>query len=281
MITADLHSHTLFSHARDSVADMASAASAAGMRIFGFSEHSPRPEGYNYTQEYRERLRAGFPTYLSEVKALRSRWEEAPEDNKPLRVLLGLEVDWFLAERPFIERMIASERSWDYLIGSVHFLGTWGFDDRKADWDILDDEACFSRYDAYFREEKNMAESGLMDIAAHPDLIKIFSVDRFNRWLDLPGSLDLVAEALAAIKKGGMCMEISAAGLRKPCSEIYPGPKIMAVAADLNLPISFASDGHCVEQLGWKFGELAAYARSFGYSSSRYYVGRQPFEQAF
>ena len=281
MITVDMHSHTLFSHAKDSAADMAAAAARAGMRVFGFSEHSPRAEGYNYTNEYRERLRAGFPEYLSQVKELRERWNKAPADAKPLRVLLGLEVDWMPNERPFIEQMIAREPSWDYLIGSVHFLGTWGFDDRQSDWDALDDDACHAKYDAYFSTLRTMAESRLMDIAAHPDLIKIFSADRFHAWIRRPEALRLIEDALKAIKESGMAMEVSAAGLRKPCAEIYPCPIIMQMAADMGIPISFASDSHCVEQVGWKFDELAAYARSFGYASSRYYVGRRPFDQPF
>ncbi len=281
MITVDMHSHTLFSHAKDSVAGMAAAAAKSGMRVFGFSEHSPRAEGYNYTNEYRERLRTGFPEYLSQVKELRERWNQAPDDAKPLRVLLGLEVDWMPNERSFIEHMIALEPSWDYLIGSVHFLGTWGFDDLKADWDILDDDACFAKYDAYFLTLKNMAESRLMDIAAHPDLIKIFSADRFHAWLKRTEALLRIEEALKAIKASGMSMEVSAAGLRKPCSEIYPCPAIMRMAADMDIPISFASDSHCVEQVSWKFDELAAYARLFGYKTSRYYVGRKSFDQAF
>ncbi|HIU18091.1 MAG TPA: histidinol-phosphatase [Candidatus Avidesulfovibrio excrementigallinarum] len=279
MITVDLHSHTHYSHGKDSVSDMAAAAAAAGMRILGFSEHSPRPNGYDYPQEYREQLKAGFPAYLSEVRALRERWENAPDNAKPLRVLLGLEMDWFSAERPFIERVAASE-PWDYLIGSVHFLGHWGFDASAGDWDVSD-EVCYERYDAYFRALADMAGSRIMNVAAHPDIIKIFSVDRFNAWLDDAGNMEKVRRALMAMKASGMAMEISAAGLRKPCAEIYPGPRIMRLAADLELPITFASDAHNVKQLGWNFDRLAEYARSYGYATSRYFVCRKAYDQAF
>ena len=279
MITVDLHCHTFYSHGKDSVPDMAAAAASAGMRILGFSEHSPRPEGYDYPQEYREQLKAGFPAYLSEVRILRDRWEAAPADAKPLRVLLGLEMDWFSAERSFIERVAASE-PWDYLLGSVHFLGHWGFDASAADWDVSD-EVCHERYTAYFQALAEMAASRLMNVAAHPDIIKIFSVDRFNAWLDDADNLEKVRHALVAIKEAGMAMEISAAGLRKPCAEIYPGPRVMRLAADLALPITFASDAHNVKQLGWNFDRLAEYAREYGYASSRYFVRRKAYDLAF
>jgi histidinol-phosphatase (PHP family) len=42
----------------------------------------------------------------------------------------------------------------------------------------------------------------------------------------------------------------------------------MAAAADLGLPIAFASDAHCVDTPAFAFAELARYAASFGYTYS-------------
>ncbi len=272
MITTDLHTHTVHSHGADTVKEMFLAAQACGLRRLGFSEHSPRPLGYDYPQEYREQLTKSFPIYLADVQALRS-------TKGTLEVLLGLEIDWLEKERPFIDAVINAE-PYDYLLGAVHFLGTWGFDATPADWDALDDEACFQHYHDYFLTLTAMAQSGVAQMAAHPDIIKIFSIDRFNAWLS-GDHLDLVRDALVAIRDNKMSMEVSAAGLRKPCAEIYPGPMIMQLAADLRVPIHFASDAHCTAHLGWKFSELATYAASFGYQTSRYYRDKQPYEILF
>ena len=261
MIKVDLHSHTRHSHARDSVADMAAAARRAGLRVLGFSEHSPRPEGYDYPREYRGHLQKGFPDYIAEVSALR----DAPSGDGP-RILLGLEVDWLDGQEAYL-RQLAKEHPYDYLIGGLHFLGHWGFDFSADDWTGLETGELHARYEAYYRGLAAMARSGLFRIAAHPDLIKIFSVSDFRAWL-ASGGLDLVRETLAAVRDNGMAMEVSSAGLRKPCAEIYPGPAIMRLAADLNVPISFASDAHAAEHVAWKFPELAAYAASFGYRKS-------------
>ena len=75
-------------------------------------------------------------------------------------------------------------------------------------------EERFHLYERYYRTMKVMAESRLFNIVAHPDLIKIFSVDDFRRWLSLPASMDLVGDALTAVRDAGMAMEISSAGLR-------------------------------------------------------------------
>ena len=58
MILRDLHTHTLYSHGRNTPAEMYAAAEAAGLRLYGFSEHSPRPQGYTYSHEYRSAARS-------------------------------------------------------------------------------------------------------------------------------------------------------------------------------------------------------------------------------
>ena len=259
MIGVDLHNHTNASHARNSVSEMVASAREHGLRIYGFSEHSPRPLAYSYPKEYRDHLQASFGNYVEEVLSFRQRDPE-------LRVLLGMELDWFPAEPDFMQRAVAAY-PFDYVIGGIHFLGTWGFDFSPEDWQRGPD-FCEEQYVAYFRTLKELAKSGLVNIAAHPDIIKLFSVETFKGWLACPDSLDLVAEALTAIRDAGMGMEISSAGLRKPCREIYPGPEIMRLAAEIGVPITFGSDAHDIDTPAYGFDLLEKYARSFGYTHS-------------
>ena len=272
MISSDLHTHTLHSHARDSVAAMHQAALAHGLAYMGFSEHSPRPEAYTYPVEYRDRLRQGFPLYVEEVRALQ-------KPRQSLTVLFGMEVDWIGAEHDFV-RQAATAYPFDYRIGSVHFLDHWGFDFTAKDWEPLSEAERSAHYAAYFTAIADMARSKLFQIAGHLDLIKIFSVASFHSWL-AGDHLDLVRDALTAIRDAGMSMEVSSAGLRKPCAEIYPGPVIMRLAADLCVPISFASDAHATDQVAYAFPELAAYAASFGYSTSLVFRGAERVELEF
>ena len=236
MIVADVHNHTNASHGKASVGEMYAAAKDRGLAVYGFSEHSPRPEAYSYPVEYREHLRQNFVRYASEVMQLRAL------SGSP-KVLLGMELDWFPSERPFMEAAVAAY-PFDYIIGGIHFLGSWGFDFTQDDWKISPQQ-CYTRYENYFRTLADMARSGLVDIAAHPDIIKLYSVDVFHQWLAMPESLALISEALTAIRDNGLVMEISSAGLRKPCNEIYPHPAIMRLASDLGVKISFGSDAHC------------------------------------
>lgn len=267
MIRVDLHTHTSCSHGRNTAREMFEAGRAKGLVVQGFSEHSPRPLGYDYPTEYRDRLAASYPGYVREVRQLAVEGEKTG-----LTVLLGLELDWLEAEPGFM-REVAVSYPFDYVIGGIHFLGTWGFDWSADEWASFSPAELDELYVRYYCTMRRMAESGLFRIVAHPDLIKIFTVDAFRAWLTRPGSLDAVRDALVAVRNAGMAMEISSAGLRKPCREIYPGPSILRLAADLRVPVTFASDSHGVADVAASFDELARYAAGAGYTESLVFQG--------
>ena len=260
MILADLHTHTKYSHGGNTPAEMYAAAQAKGLEYMGFTEHSPRPVGFDYTHEYREQLTRHLPDYVREVCALK-----AANPNGPCRVWFGMEMDWLEGQEDYTRASCAAF-DFDYLLGSVHFIGHWGFDDGAEPWKAFSQEECDKQYHAYFEAWERMILSGLFNIAAHPDLIKIFSVEQFHIWLAKPESMALVQRGLAALQRMGMSMEISSAGLRKACREIYPAPPIMLMAAQMGLPVSFASDAHGTDDVGYGFARLASYARAFGFA---------------
>lgn len=273
MIRIDLHTHTDHSHGKDSVETMFAQAKEKGLEVLGYSEHSPRPLAYAYTHEYREHLANTFEEYIQSVQDLKN-------NDQGLTVLLGLELDYLPKEKTFMNE---ARQAWpfDYIIGGIHFLDTWGFDSKSSDWEKLPQQERFACYERYFHTVKSLAESGMANILAHPDIIKIFTVNQFHLWLSKDGSLDLIRESLEAVKKHGLAMEISSAGLRKPCKEIYPCPEIMTIAASLGVPITFGSDAHSADTLAWGFDILADYARAYGYTSSVFFKNNKMYEQKF
>ena len=274
MIKIDLHTHTNHSHGQNSVEEMFERGKLLGLDIMGFSEHSPRPPAYSYLRgEYREHLKATFENYIHSILTLK-------QTNAKPKVLLGLEMDYFPQEEDFIRETLAAY-PYDYVIGGLHFLGTWGFDHSPADWEGLGEDEKQNHYLNYYNTLTKLANSGLMNIVAHPDLIKIFSVDCFREWLQEKNSLALVEKTLTAIKKNNMAMEISSAGLRKPCKEIYPCPAIMGMAAEMNIPVTFASDAHCINTIGHSFDVLEKYAKDYGYSQSVYFYDGKWHEKNF
>lgn len=266
MITVDTHIHTLFSHGKATVQEMYAAARDKGMTVFGFSEHSPRPEGFDYPTDYKAKLTAAWPEYIRQVSDLKS-------NNDGIKVLLGIEMDWTTGQDAYIRQKLAAD-PFDYVIAGIHFLGTWGFDYKADDWAEWTEAECHARYETFFESMIDVAKTGLFNIIAHPDIIKIFSVDVFRSWIGTSKAQEAVRTALCAVKDAGMAMEVSSAGLRKMCKEIYPGPYLMETAKAIGLPISFGSDAHSTASVGYAFDQLAEYARAYGYTQSVYFENR-------
>lgn len=268
MIRADLHNHTLAAHGQDTVGDMYEAARKRHVDWYGFSEHSPLPPGYSCPL-YKGDLNVTFPAYVEAVLALKD--SAAPGGPQ---VLLGMELDWLPVNMGWMEDLLG-RYPFDYVIGGLHFVHDVPIGSPRSWGEELTLPERFARYEAYYGEMARLAAGGLVDVVAHPDFIKVCCYEDFQTWLRQPGSLDIVAHALEAMRDQDVAMEVSSAGLRKAFREPYPGPVIMGLAADLGLDISFGSDAHAAAETVSHFDDLARYARSFGFSRNRIAVGRE------
>ena len=274
MICADVHNHTIASHGLATVGEMYAAAKERNLRWYGFSEHSPLPPGYSCPL-YKGDLAVTFPAYAAEVMALREQTACLPgTQSASPRVLMGMELDWLPVNMPWM-RDIIGHYPFDYIIGGLHFVGDVPVGSPRCWGPVVERHERFARYDAYYEIMQGLAASGMVDVVAHPDFIKVCCYDDFQAWLALPGSTDRIAAVLEAMRTTDTAMEVSSAGLRKPFHEPYPGPVIMRLAADLGLTISFGSDAHNTQDTGSHFSELAAYAAAYGFSRSRICVGRE------
>jgi len=247
----DYHMHTpRCNHAKGSVRDYADAAIVCGLKEIGMSDHSPMPGGFD--KEWRMD-RSEMPSYLAEIEQVRDTLSDQ------LSVRVGLEADFHPGTEHYVETMIASY-DWDYVIGSVHYIGDWGFDnpDTIQRWnDCNIDEA----YCAYFELVAQSARTGLFDIIGHPDLIK-----KFGHRAHPDNTTAKAAEEamLQAVLQSGAALEISSAGLRKPVKEIYPHHRIVQRAAELNIPFSFGSDAHSPAEVGRDMDNCLSLLESFG-----------------
>ena len=131
---------------------------------------------------------------------------------------VGIEADYVAGAEERIEALLAS-RPFDYVIGSVHFVGDGAVDQDR--WDVWeaergDPDRVWSRY---FEQLAAAASSGLFDVLAHPDLVKVWGAGRPAPERDPRAFYEPAVEAIA---EAGVAVEVSTAGLRKPVDEIYP-----------------------------------------------------------
>jgi histidinol-phosphatase (PHP family) len=243
----DLHNHTTrCNHAEGTIDEYIRRAIELGIDIYGFSEHAPMHFDSHY--------RLGF----NEMEAYKTDVLKAKEKYKNnISILLGYEVDYL---KGHMEKAVL-EAEVDYLIGSVHFLDTWGFDNPEfiGGWKERDINDIWQEY---FDAIEAMANTKYFDIVGHFDLIKVF------KFMPTKDIRVLAKNALLAIKKSGMVLELNGAGLRKPIKEIYPSQMLLEVAYEMNIPITFSSDAHAVEQVGFGYHETTALARKIGYTQA-------------
>lgn len=173
---------------------------------------------------------------------------------------VGIEADYIAGAEERI-RDLLSARPFDYVVGSVHFLGDSAVDQDR--WDVWkaeggDPDRVWSRY---FDRLAEAARSGLFDIMAHPDLVKVWGSGRPGPERDPRAFYEPAVEAIA---ESGVAVEVSTAGLRKPVSEIYPAAGFAALCVEAGVPFTLSSDAHLPEEVGYAYDEAIAFMRDLG-----------------
>jgi histidinol-phosphatase (PHP family) len=244
----DYHVHTpLCRHAEGWPVDFAQRALQLGLDEIGFADHSPMPSAFDDWRMLHEEL----PRYFESVEQARARYPQ-------LTIRLGLEVDYLPENAAWWEQLRAMA-PWDYWIGSVHYLPDgMEVDNPKylSRYRDMDPEAVWS---AYWKAYEACIRSGWFDFVAHPDLPKKFGF--------LPsGDLRRFYEpAIGALVETGMAYEVSTAGLRKDCRELYPAFEFVRMACEAGVPVLINSDAHAPAELGAGFDAALQCIRAAGY----------------
>ena len=243
----DLHNHTIrCNHAKGSMDTYIERAIKLGIDIYGFSEHAPMDFDSYYRLDFNK-----MNVYENDVLNLKEKYKN------DIKIILGYEVDYLKGHMD--ERVLTSNV--DYLIGSVHFLGEWGFD--HPDYiNEYKNRNINQIWQEYFDAIEAMAKTGYFNIVGHLDLIKIFN------FMPTKDIRNIATNALKAIKKSNMVLELNSAGLRKPCREIYPSLSLLEMAYELDIPITFSSDAHAIGQVGYRYEESIALAKKVGYTKA-------------
>jgi histidinol-phosphatase (PHP family) len=172
---------------------------------------------------------------------------------------LGVEADFVPGREDRMANLLEA-RDWDYVVGSIHFVGDESLD--TEEFSIWTKTASAERvWRRYFEMLGEAAQSGLFDILAHPDLVKLWGKDRPIPDGDLRR---FYYPAMEVIAECDIAIEVSTAGLRKPVGEIYPAPAFLEMAIDAGKPLALSSDAHVPGQLGYEYERAAELLDSLG-----------------
>jgi histidinol-phosphatase (PHP family) len=187
-----------------------------------------------------------------------------------LPVVLGLEVDHYPNRMDKVAALLDGY-PFDVLLGSIHWIGAWGFDNYddpvvKGEWDNRTTEDVWRAYTAALEE---LADSRTCDVLAHPDLCKVTG--------RVPAEPQEFYERMAeAAARTGMAAEVSSAGWRKPINQPYPAPALLDAFRRHGVPVTTASDAHQLHHVADRADDLKALLKASGYDKLTAFRNRQP-----
>ncbi len=254
----DYHMHTpLCRHAVGEPEEYARRAVERGIGEIGFSDHCPMPPDYD--PDFRMRLEE-YPEYVATVLRCRKAFPG-------VSIKLGLEADYHPGTEEFV-RGVVGRYEFDYVIGSVHYIGNWGFDNPE-NVHRFEGRDLYEVYEQYWGLVARLAATGFYDIVGHPDVVKKFG-HRPSRDTEA-----LERRALEAVAAAGMALDVNTSGLRRPAKEIYPSLRILRAARAMGIGITLGSDAHEPAHVGEGFREALDLVRAAGYTEVRRYAGRR------
>jgi histidinol-phosphatase (PHP family) len=234
------------------------AAESAGIGELGFAEHM-----YRFTEAltiwdhpfWKRWALDDLDQYCDVVAASRAR--------------LGIEADFVPGSEDRIANML-EKRPFDFVIGSIHFVGDRSLDTEEFTiWDDRSDPDEIWR--RYFETLAAAARSGLFDVLAHPDLIKVWG--RAGR-LPSRDPRHFYESAVEAIAESEVSVEVSTAGLRKAVGEIYPSDAFMEMCVDAGASFTLSSDAHEPGQLGFEYPAAIEFLERHGVGEIATFEGR-------
>jgi len=262
----------------DQIAAYCEEAAAHGVTELALTEHSHRfvdvmdtvgPFWLKFGHEPTSAIMADYFDWhaRNSLEQYVSLAQLAKDEGLPVKI--GLEVDYYPGQMDDVSVLLA-QYPFDVLIGSVHWLGTWQFDDidnprEMLEWTVRDVDQCWADYAVALEE---LCASNSVDVLAHPDLIKVagqYASDPGEYW-------ELMASAAA---RADVSVECSSAGWVKPIGEQYPAEGFLDRLVAMGVTFTTASDAHNLERVGERADDLAGLLEARGVTQLASYTLRQ------
>jgi histidinol-phosphatase (PHP family) len=252
----DYHIHTRYSDGKREPEAYIEAALKLGLKEIGFSDHlNPSGGDLLWCMDHNR-----LPDYAEHILRLK-------KEHTDIAVRLGLEIDYLPGMDEETERIINSQ-PFDYIIGSVHYLGAETVDLGPEfyigkDIDLI--------YENYFNLVCEAASTGFFDIMGHPDLVRIH---RFRPDADITHLYSMMA---SAFEIHDVAFELNTNGRNKPLHDFYPDRKYLHIFAGHGVPVCVNSDAHFPERTGQHFMEAYDLLKRAGYREMAVFDRRERF----
>lgn len=226
------HCHSKYcGHGAGEVEEYASAARRAGLTTLAFTEHYPLSSAFD-PDGYLSVPAPDMPRYLDAV-------ERARLEHLEIDIITGVELDYLGGQE---DRVIeaADLAPFKLILGSVHFIDGWAFDDPAQRGRWSEPGAPDAIWRRYFELWCEAASDPCMpfDVMSHPDLAKKFG---YYPTFDVAHLHEQAAEAARA---GGRMVEVNTSGSYYACAEMFPARDLLACFCRAGVPCTVGTDAH-------------------------------------
>ncbi|SFM24700.1 histidinol-phosphatase (PHP family) [Paenibacillus sp. 1_12] len=259
----DYHTHHVrCGHASGELEEYVQKGIELGLTQLGLSDHMPllHVDPATYLPGMAMAMDE-LPRYVEEAFRLQKQYKDR------IDIRVGLEGDYIEGYEQDIERII-NAYPWDYVIGSVHFLGEWDISDyRQLDkWNGRDP---YDVYVQYYDAVGKAVRSGFYDYIGHIDVIKRFGYKPEQSVVHLEN------QALDAVRASGMAIELNASGLRMPVKEMFPSRRMLEYCYEQGIPLTIGSDAHQPERLTQYLDQAVDLLKEIGFTELATFRQRQ------
>jgi histidinol-phosphatase (PHP family) len=250
----DYHIHTTFSDGKSDPEEYIVPAIAAGMKEIGFSEHlNLGVAGQDWCMDP-----ARIHEYISYIEKLR---KQTPD----IKIKTGLEVDYFPGKEVEIYKFI-NGLDLDYVIGSVHYLGERTVDSGP---DFYKDKDIDEIYDSFFSLVNEAVASGLFDIIAHCDLVRIYN------FMPAANPEHYYLTLAEKMRIHDVAFEINTNGRNRPLGDFYPDRRFLKIFNEKKIPVCVNSDAHLPLRAGQYFDEAYMLLKEAGFEEMAVFNKRE------
>ena len=225
---ANYHTHTTrCHHASGTEEEYVHCALENGLKILGFSDHTPYP----FPPDHRSSFRMQIPElqgYADTVLQLRKAYAGQIE------IPLGLEVEYYPKFFPQLLPLL-QDHGIEYMLLGQHFL----YDEIEG-IGSAGPTADESRLRQYCNQTIDAMHTGLFTYFAHPDLVNFQGSDAFYR--------QEIRRLCRAAKECAVPLEINLLGFRE--GRHYPNRRFWEIAAEENCTAIFGIDAHQAHNFG-------------------------------
>ena len=172
---------------------------------------------------------------------------------------------------PELAKSILEKHEFDYVIGSVHKIGTLTLSNVAYNAHNVED-ICLNYLDAIYE----LADEGDFDCLGHIDMIRLYAAKQGTP-LDMLEYEDQLVPILRRVIERGKGIEINTTGFRQEISTTLPNLDLLKLYRSLGGQIvTIGSDAHCTADIGSGWSESAILAKQAGFDYVTLYEKRRP-----